>query len=65
MPKITDKELIAAKKKRNDKIRVRFAEKYDKEGKRTDIILSELVSEFCLSQGTIMQILKRHGKYKD
>lgn len=59
MPKINDDELLQAKKERELKIKKRFNEMYDKEGKRMNVILRELVYEFYLSQSSIMKILKK------
>lgn len=65
MPRITDQELIDARIERNQRVRDRFEVLFSVKGLRIEVLLPMMVKEFALSQGTIMQIVKYQGKYKD
>ena len=63
MPRIKDKRLIAARKKRQDKIRKRFDELFN-QGLRYEIVMNTLIEESGYSESTINQIVKQYGNYK-
>ena len=63
MPRIKDERLIAARKKRQDKIRKRFDELFN-QGLRYEIVMNTLIEESGYSESTINQIVKQYGNYK-
>lgn len=64
MPKTTDPRVIEARKKRNERIRTRFA-KLLNDGFRYDVVMEKMISETGYSESTISQIYNQYGNYKD
>lgn len=62
MPRSYDKRVEAARKNRNERVRKRFAELFNK-GLRYEVVMEELIKEFSLSEGTLSQIINEYGKY--
>jgi hypothetical protein len=64
MPRTKDNRVVVGKKSRNREIRRYFYKRWG-EGLRVEIVIAEIISRWCLSESTIMQIIKGQGHYKD
>lgn len=56
-------KVVQARESRNERIRHRFAELYNR-GLRYEIVMERLIDEYGLAEATISQIVNCHGAYK-
>jgi hypothetical protein len=64
MPKIRDCRIRIGRKNRNNNIREYFAKRYN-DGIRYEVIVSEIIHRWGLSESTINQIVKSYGNYNE
>ena len=64
MPKIRDQRIVHSKKKIRQRIRSDF-DQYMDDGRTYSYAIDKLIDKYGYSEGTIYQIVKKIGKYKD
>jgi Mor family transcriptional regulator len=65
MTRVKDNRVKFGKANRNKEIRKCFSKRWGEDGIRWEIVMSEMILKYGLSESTIYQIVKRHGYYKD